>query len=132
MNEHEKYFEEKFKKIKKSFFFFFFIAMVFWLIFTAIYGSYKFITKDDDKQYIKTLESIVTTKQQIIDDKKVEIDQLKKGMENFYEAHVMENFLLMLLNEEQKKQFATLEDYLKPYMYNIYKKNKNEEKEKKK
>jgi len=128
MNEHEKYSEKKLKKIKKNLFFFFFIVIVCWLIFTTIYGSYKFITKDDDKQYIKTLENIVTTKQQIINDKKVEINQLKKEMENFYEAHVMENFLLMLLNEEQKKQFTSLEDYLRPYMY---RKDWNEEKEKK-
>jgi len=112
MNEHEKYFEEKIKKEKWKSIMVFIILVIglMWWTFSAIYGTYKFTTRHETTTYIALLEDTV-------DDKKVEIDQLKKEMENFYEAHVMENFLLMLLNEEQKKQFTTLEDYLKPYMY---------------
>jgi len=118
MNEYTEYIVEK-EKHNKTFLIIWavLLSMAFIYFVLGMYGAYKLYSRSDDIAYTKALEDVVARRGQIIKDKDITIQQLKNEMENFHEAHSMENFLLMLLNEDQKKKFETLEDYLEPYYY---------------
>lgn len=82
----------------------------------AVYGSYKFYTRGEVRAKIVSLNATVSVQSDTIKRQRAHMKKLEKEIYLLHQSQNMENFLTMLLNNEQKKNFETVEDYLKQYM----------------
>jgi hypothetical protein len=81
--------------------------LVCWFI-ASVYGGYKLTTRNSDLAYKKVLE-------QTISGNDSQIKKLEKEIAMLRQTQVLEDFLIMLLNEEQEKDFLKLNDYCRQY-----------------
>ena len=85
------------------------------LVFFAIYGGHHFIKNPKYEVRIANLQKSINLKQKIINIKEKEIKKLNVNLALMHQAQSLENFLMMLLNEDQKKDFKKAEEYCKQF-----------------
>lgn len=86
------------------------------IMITAVYGAYRFYTRGEVRATIVRLNATISSQSDMLKTQRSHIRKLEKEVYLLHQAQSMENFLTMLLNNEQKKNFETVEEYLKQYM----------------